>query len=366
MPSACTISDRSMNRHSAASRARSRRRSTASVGVACAASRYSAAASTVAPRVLAALGSVRQRSRDRFVRTVSGMPEVAGPGIGRRGHPGQDAVDAAELVGRRRADHGLGEQRMAEPDDPAVDRRHARQDGGSESVICVGHRPFERLERRFSRGRRQQQDAPRPGRQCRDAGGHQGGQRVGDRKRCVRVELDAGLAERPRDLQGIERVATGLRFDPDEREPRERPAQPELEQAMERRERHRPHADALRPIRRQGRKQWRRMGIAGPRPDRHQHRQRCLLQPPDGIGEDGRGALVEPLRVVDGQQDGRGIGQQSRAGRRGPPTGCAGPGASPTASRGGGRSRARAAADPAGSRTPLHRYGQGGRSARQG
>ena len=102
IPSAPTISDRSMNRHSAASLARSRRRSDNSIGVACAASRYSAAASTVAPRVLAAsAASASARA------TASSGPSAACPRW--RARASGDVATPARMPWTRRSSSGAAE-----------------------------------------------------------------------------------------------------------------------------------------------------------------------------------------------------------------------------------------------------------------
>ena len=303
MRSASRYSDRSMNRHSAASWAsRSRRlgvvvrRQPARVLVEARGGERRAAQPGVP-------GGVGERRGDGRVGAVGRLGEVPGAGVRGRRRGGEGLVRRPQLGRARERRDALGEQRVAEPHGVAVDRHEVVLDRRAKVVREPRRRRLERRQRRLRRGGREEHRPARSSRQQREAARDQRAQAVGHGQRVVRVGRDPAPDERAAHLERIERVPARRLLDADEDEARERPAQAELEQPMQRREVQRPDGHALEPVGRDRADDLVGRLRLGPRPDREQERDRPIGQPPDRVGEDRRRALVEELDVVDRDDD---------------------------------------------------------------
>ena len=215
-------------------------------------------------------------------------------------------MDRRELTDPRGADHCLREERMGEPDELVVDRDHAlgprRLERGDRARIGAP----EGGEGRFRRGGREQERPPRRRRQGPDPGSHQSTDRARDREGRSWRHGRALPDERPGDLERVERIAAGGCLDPDERHARERAPEPLLEELVQGRQRHRPDLETLGARRGQRGEQlaggrW----IAAPRAHGQQHADPLVDQPAEAVGQDRRGARVEPLHVIDRDEDTR-------------------------------------------------------------
>ena len=139
--------------------------------------------------------------------------------------------------------------------------------------------------------------------------------RVADGKAPIRASTsaprDAGIGrrspgrttgsdgrERPGDLERVERVAAGRLLDPDEHEARERSAEPGHEELMQGGERHRPEPHRIpRLVRDAGGELQRRGGrIAA---HGQQDPRGPVGEAPDGVRQDRARGIVDPLRVVE-------------------------------------------------------------------
>ena len=123
-----------------------------------------------------------------------------------------------------------------------------------------------------------------------------------DRHLPVRPELQPTVDDRAGHLECVERVARRRLLDPDEREPRERPAEPRQEQAVQCGEWHRPELHAVPSTLGHGVQELAEAPLdAGvqPIPRCHDESDRPVLEPPDAIGEGPDGRVVEPLQVID-------------------------------------------------------------------
>ena len=110
------------------------------------------------------------------------------------------------------------------------------------------------------------------------------------------------------DLECVERIASRSLLDLEQDETSERPPEPRLEQPVENGERQRSDSAALeRGFRK------RRPGVERTRlyalPQREQHADWNALQPAECEGKDTPGALVDPLDVVEREEDGRVAGE---------------------------------------------------------
>ncbi len=300
-----------MNRHSAASLARSRRRSAQvgrghPIGIEVERGRVESRAPDPGRG-----GGIGQGLGHRLVRPVRRLPEVPCPGVRGRTRRRQRGMRATQLGGRRETEHGLGHQRVAEPDRPTLDPDEARVDGRLEFLREPRSGSLERLERWLGRGCGEEHGFARGHRERGDAAGHERPERVRDRQRDGRVRrVDVGRQGAP-DLERVQRVARGRGLDLDQHQPRQRPAESLPEHLVEGRERQRTQPDPLGLLGRHGGRQVGRTLLDRSGPDRDEQAERAVREPPDGIGDDGRRALVEPLRVVDGDEDRRADGQRA-------------------------------------------------------
>ena len=248
-------------------------------------------------------GGVGERRGDGRVGAVDRLGEVPGAGVRGRRRGGQGLVRRPQLGRARERRDALGEQRVAEPDGVAVDRHEVVLDRRAKVVREPRRRRLERRQRRLRRRGREEHRPARSGRQQREAARDQRAQAVGHGQRVVRVGRDPAPDERAAHLERVERVPARRLLDADEDEARERPAQAELEQPMQRREVQRPDEHALQPVGRDRADDLVGRLRLGPRPHRQQERDRPIRQPPDRVGEDRRRALVEELDVVDRDDD---------------------------------------------------------------
>ena len=84
------------------------------------------------------VGGLLERGRDRLVGPVRGLREMPGASVGGGRGRGERGMRGPELGGRGEARHALGEQRMGEPDDIAVDRDQVVVDGRPEVLREAG------------------------------------------------------------------------------------------------------------------------------------------------------------------------------------------------------------------------------------
>ena len=213
-------------------------------------------------------------------------------------------MGASQLRRPRPRGDGLGQQRMREPDRSAVHRHDPCRDGRGQGRGRVGFGATERFERRLDRnGGQQERRLGGRGEGC-DPALDQRAERLGDAEGLARRRCRRRSCKRAGDLERIERVAAGHRFDPHEHEPRERSAVAGEEELMERRQRHRPDMEALAPLRRDAGDQLERpLGRRAAHGE--EHAQRPVDQATDRIGEDRGRSVVEPLRIVDREQERR-------------------------------------------------------------
>jgi hypothetical protein len=108
--------------------------------------------------------------------------------------------------------------------------------------------PLERRDGWLGGGRREQHRVPGRGGEGADPIGEQRPQRAWHWQRGVGVRGQRLIAQRSRDLEGVQRVAARRGLDPDERKPRKGSAQPLLEQVVKAGQRQRTDLETLDPV----------------------------------------------------------------------------------------------------------------------
>ena len=225
--------------------------------------------------------------------------------------PGEGRVCAA-LSGRAcRRDRRLRQQRMREPDRSPLDGDDSRLRRRLERRRGPRVGPSQRVD--GARPRSPRAGAPRVCAPAQRSGPRRASRATPDRQRLARRERGSDL-QRPRDLEGIERVAARRGLDPDQDEPRKRPAEARQEQLVQAASGIGPTSSRSGPVRHPGDE------LEHCRPRRSPHRQQNT-DPPVGepahrIGDDRAGRLVKPLGVVDRDQERALFGDDSEERRR--------------------------------------------------
>ena len=224
----------------------------------------------------------------------------------------------------------------------------AARDRGLERRRRLRIRSPERVDRRLGRhGREEQRRSAWPAAAAPIRASTRAPSVSGIGSALARRDGRPGLGEVAGDLEGVERIAARRLLDPDQDEARERPAGPGQEQLVQRRQRQRAHVQPLAPLGGDAGRQledgrWR---LAA---DGEQDACGAVDKAADRVGQDRRRGVVEPLGVVD-RQDQRTLARElAQERRRRPPRASAGPEAGRTARPAGWRSRGRAAGRPAG------------------
>ena len=223
---------------------------------------------------------------------------------------------------------------MGEADPVAFDLDHLRRDSGLQRSGALGDErdggPWERCRRdeRLSRVRRQFGEALF----------HEPGEVFRHGKRLARFEPAAATLDRPSQLEGEERVAVRRVVDAAEEWARGREIEPGAKERVDGSEAQRPDDDLVDGGRREDGPQLRCWIVSGLCAVGEQSANPHVAAAPERVEEDaGRGG-VEPLEVVDRDENGSALGERAQAGQVAAET-ARSPGASP-----GSRSRAAASA----------------------
>ncbi len=209
--------------------------------------------------------------------------------------------------GRQGVQHGRRDERMSEPDQAGSWLDHPGVGGRGE---LVGGEPSrDQPVRRGLPQHREHLDRPLDrGRQRGQALSDQAGQGVGDRQRAAGHAGDAAPGQSPADLQGGERVALGVGMNAPQGRPGQCDVQPVPRQPVQRPEANPRHRDdpasqvRAGQVKRQGR-------VRAVGPDRAEQADGVGVDPAQREAERGRAGPVQPLHVIDHQQDRRGRGE---------------------------------------------------------
>ena len=256
---------------------------------------------TARPR--AGRGVLEQRG-DLRVGRPSGEREVAGALLDVVDRLREPRVRArAVLLARGRIDGG-GEQRMAEAHLAVGQLDHARLLGPGQPVGDVWECGFHRCDRGARQRGRGEQRLTRAGGQAGEPAGEQRGQRVAHRHGF------AGAGAGSRELQRVQRVALRRARDPLQRGPSEREGEAAADHLVQLAgvERAEPQPlDLERMVERE--RVGRRLAVDA---DRGDDADRPLPDPAQREGERARRRAVEPLHVIQREDQRRGLGEQRR------------------------------------------------------
>ncbi len=256
------------------------------------------------------------RRSDVLVAALGRPSEVACPGVVGRRRPGKRGVDPAQLVGTREGDDRLGQERVAESDRFPVDGRDACPEGGLQPRGCPGIRSTKRVDCRLGRHGREQQRLPSGWRQRSDPCLDQGPKRLRDRQPLAGRDSGPGSGEVAGDLEGVEGIAARRFLDPDEHQAWERPSGTGQEQLVQRCQRQRAHVQPLPPLGGDagGQLENRCAGLAA---DGEQEAGGAVDEATNGVRENGGRRIVEPLGVVDREDQRLLAGELAQERRRG-------------------------------------------------
>jgi len=211
---------------------------------------------------------------------------------------------------------------MHEAHSPALDRGDLRVDGGAEAPASAGVEGVEEGERRVGNRRYGKKRSASLGREDGHAIGYEVFQRSRDGKRLAGRDRPSFPLERTPELQGEERVSTRGSVHADERGTGKREGEPLVQKTVERAEAQRPQAKLLEALggERSLHRERRRSGL--PCPPGEQDADRKVLQAPDREAENARRRRIEPLNVVDGEDEGAARRQQAKSAREREPDGA--------------------------------------------
>ena len=241
------------------------------------------------------------------IRAGRGERHVACPLLDVRDRAGERSVHCTALPERRAAVADRAEQRMCESHgglvefhDGVVRRRPQR----FENTVPLAVRRRHELDRRSCERGDQQQDVERlAGEACQPAS-EQLAQALGHAQRLARRRSRVRSDELPAELQCKERVARGRLLHAGELGPRQLEPQPFLEQAVHGGERERADRQSLEPLVRERALELDRARHLRSQPQRGQQPDRLLSKTPKRDLERTRRRRVEPLDVIEGDQDG--------------------------------------------------------------
>jgi hypothetical protein len=241
-------------------------------------------------------GRVRLVLRER--RVPRPLQRVVGDGRDARMHVSPPLAEAGIEHGR---EHGVRETH-----DAVLSRDHVSRDGRLEGGSGDAG-PLEERLRGGAERRREPERVARAGRQNGDARGEEllESRRDGQRRKWIGV-----VGEGPRDLEREERVPLRPLVDPEQRLPRERPVKPIAQDAMQGAGAERPDAKPAAPRLLHCKNELGLVGTGVGDPLREEQEHRCLAEPPEREGERPRRREVEPLDVVDRDDERAGLREQ--------------------------------------------------------
>jgi hypothetical protein len=216
-----------------------------------------------------------------------------------------ESVYAASLVRGYALVDDRREERVREANRPVLMLDHVRGKSGLEHVLRDAHVRNER-RRWTAQCRCEQQALARARRKSIEACAHESLQRCGNVQRLHGVDVPT---QNPGELERVERVSARDLMHTQKRRPRERPAEPCLQEAVcgaetEGADRQPLNALALdRPI------ELRRLR-SFPKATGEQQEDRLLAHPPQGKRQHARRGRIEPLEVVDSEHE-RGLRSQN-------------------------------------------------------
>lgn len=243
---------------------------------------------------------ILERGRHRGIRLGDGAGQMPRTLLTLGDHIGEPPMDVATpLLGRAPVRRG-GEERMAEAQCLALALEHAGglrpADRGSSPVAEGG---AEQVDRRV-RGRRcRQDDRLGLGVETCEPVGDEGIETRRDGER-IGVGARRSASQRPTELQGVERVPARDGVEPDQGRPSELEPEPRAEEAVDGVDRQRPHVHACDPLWRRARDGGDRLAVVD-RPPAGDQADRLVVESPKDEIEDPRRWLIEPLDVVDGE-----------------------------------------------------------------
>ena len=209
------------------------------------------------------------------------------------------------------------QQRVGKADRPVLALDHPRGDRRVERVRSNPRALEQSDRRRAQRGGKCKRVASRR-RERRDPRAHELFDRLDDRKRLKRVDVHR---ENAGELEREERIPTRPLVDPEQRLARERPPEPIAQEPMERPRAERPHDHLLEAVRTQRAFELRLMRALSQTPC-EEKADRARVEPPQGERERTRRGRVEPLNVVDGDQNRPTFAQKPAARRALQPRAC--------------------------------------------
>ena len=201
------------------------------------------------------------------------------------------------------------EQRMAEPDAVAFQLEHVCRERRVERFVTVA-RGGEERQGRVREGGRSAKRAARAGRKCVDPVMDELLKLVGNRQRLAQRRDSSGALERASQLEREERVASGHVVDPPQRRAGKAQLDPGSKETVHRAEAERADVEPTDPIL----DERSRDGLA--RPARGEHPDPFVPDPPPREGKDERRRGVEPLEIVN-REDERALGRQETQGAEG-------------------------------------------------
>ena len=202
---------------------------------------------------------------------------------------------------------------MGEADLVAFDLDHLRRDSGLQRSGAPGD---ERDGGPWERCRRDERPS-RVGRQFGEALLHEPGEVLRHGKGLTRFEPAAATLDRPSKLEGEERVAIRRVVDPAEEWARGREVESGAKERVDGSEAQRPDDELVDGGRREDGPQPRGRIVAGLCAMGEQSANPPVAAAPERIEEDGGRGGVEPLEVVDRDEDGRACVRRAPAGRSG-------------------------------------------------
>jgi hypothetical protein len=209
-------------------------------------------------------------------------------------------VDPAEGGGIDRRKRCLREQRVDEADPAAGHVGDPLRDGRPERLRRLADAcREERVGGRLEGGCGEKERLAGPAGQAGDPLGRERGERLRHGQRLAGSHLGPTPVERAADLERVERVPAARLLDPEQHETRERAAEPREEEPVERCQGERAERASLEPRCGHRRLQAERVERCAGAAHRSQHAHACPLQTTGREHQRSGRALVEPLRVVD-------------------------------------------------------------------
>ena len=258
-----------------------------------------------------ALRRVRERGRDVLVRTGRSQGHVPGSLLRVRQNLCQAAMDRAALARVGLGVHTRGEQRMGEADAVPVELDHVAGDGGREPIAgsSSGSVPHE-LERRVRKCGRCQQRRLRIVWKQHEPVAHQSRERAG--QRLARLEPDRPAADRATKFERVERVPAGQLAQSPELGSRKDELEPVAQEPVKRTGAQRADTQATQRAIGQDAFEIERGRRLLRVPQRQQKPDLLRAQATERELQHEGGRTVEPLEIVDRDEHGLGLGEDSQ------------------------------------------------------